>query len=181
MALTVASRAVRFAALLTATLRPRPEGVDTMRPHHTGPGPDGPTSTGPAVSSNGGCGRTVECVLESGRRVSLISLGPDGVTPWTGVVIRPVAAYQRATMGVCGLLVVLTAVLARPLLSDVATGWRAGVGVVVVGAAWLLSNVVAGRVWARLVESLVTDTAQAILDTTDMPLPPSGEQQGEQS
>ena len=119
-------------------------------------------SVGPAGSG----GRPiVEGVFESGDRIRLIKVGPDGVMPWITVVLREVPAYQWSTFTGCALLVMLIAALTRGLLAEVGGVARVVAGIVAVAIAWLVTTTLARRVWVRLVESVVADTAQAILDT----------------
>jgi hypothetical protein len=118
---------------------------------------------------------TVECVAERGGPVTLLCVDADGVRPWLEVELRAVPAYQRATVAVCAAVVGVLAVVARPIVA----GWpwwpHAGLGVLVTVGVWLLVGLVADLVFSRLVESLVTDTAQAILGAAaPMPLVVSG-------
>jgi hypothetical protein len=110
---------------------------------------------------------TVECVAERGGPVTLLCVDADGVRPWLEVAVRTVPAYQRATVAVCAAVVGVLAVVARPIVASCPWWVHAGLGVLVTVGAWLLVGLVADLVFLRLVESLVADTAQAVLGAPD--------------
>jgi hypothetical protein len=119
---------------------------------------------------------TVECVAERGGPVTLLCVDADGVRPWLEVAVRAVPAYQRATLAVCAAVVGVLGLVVRPIVAGWPWWLHAGLGVLVTVGVWLLIGLVADLVFSRLVESLVTDTAQAVLGAAaPMPLAFSGD------
>jgi hypothetical protein len=115
----------------------------------------------------------VGCVAKRGEPVTLLRINADGeVKPGIQVPVRAVAAYQYAGLTVCAGPVTGIAVPARPLVTSWPWWLHAGLGVLVTLAAWLLVAMVSDVVWSRLVESLVTDTASAILTASTAADPP---------
>ena len=82
------------------------------------------------------------------------------------------AAYQYAGLTVCAGLVAGIAVPTRLLVTSWPWWLHAGLGVLVTLGAWLLVAVVSDLVWSRLVESLATDTAGAMLTASAAADPP---------
>jgi hypothetical protein len=116
--------------------------------------------------------RTIDCVAERGRPAMLITVGVEGVEPWAPVVVRVVPAYQWAAGIVWAMLVCLFAAIMRPMAADW-PGWlHAGAGLLVMAGGWLLVARLADRLWLRVVESVASDAAEAVLVATAAPSAP---------
>jgi hypothetical protein len=128
---------------------------------------DGQVSDGQVVDEPGepvGPDTTVECVAGEVSGAALIAVGPSGPRVWLEVAVRPVPAYQRATVAVWVLAVLAAAFALHPLVAPWPVAGRAGLVLAMAVGGRLVVTAVADAVWTRLVESLVLDGAQAVLE-----------------